>query len=371
MGAKKIFGDIGHELGEGAFVVHGRGDAAVVHTGLAAMAAAQGMHRVFDPSRQPIVHLEIQASHCAQQSHVVGDHIERLAPFNPTETHHHRMQGIQPAADGLLQAADHPGGDPDGVSALVGPGPMATLAEHLDLQFPSHSGEAAAAHPNRPHRQARKHMHAKQGPHPLHGACLPHPAGPLGCLLRRLKQQAHPARQPIRPAGQQPPHPKANGGVNVMAAGMHQALLAGGIGKMGALLDGQGIHVGAQGDQRSLLRAQFRDHPRAAHPFAHLPAPAAQLARHQRGRLLLMATQLGVAMDMTPQLHKVGQGRLETSFVTQGVPVGGGNLHGRRSRGGSLQSGVLDQVARERNCPKACTASGGQRRICSSHSSWR
>jgi hypothetical protein len=52
---------------------------------------------------------------------------------------------------------------------------------------------------------------------------------------------------------------------------------------------------------------QFRQHTGAAHAFAHLPAPAAQFAGHQSGGLLLMAAELGMAMQVAAQLDQLGQ----------------------------------------------------------------
>ena len=249
------------------------------------MALAEGVHGVFNPTRQLGVHVGVEAAHGAQQAHMVGDHIEGLAALDAPEAHHHRVQGIEAAADRLLQAAHHPRRDPDGIGALVGPGAVAALAQHLHLQLPRRGREAAAAHPDRARRQGGKHVHAKQSVHALHGAISLHPGRPLGRFLGGLKQQPHTGREPLGMALGQPSeqarHPQPHGGVQIVAAGMHQPLLGGGVVEAGALLHRQGIHVHPQGHQGrgpaigQLSGPQLGHHPGASDALAHLPAPAA------------------------------------------------------------------------------------------------
>ena len=240
----------GRELG---VVVHGGGNAAVVHPGLTAMAFAQGLHGVFDPGRQLGMEFRVQAAHRAQQAHVVGDHVERLATFYFAKADHHGMEGIELAADRLLQATHHPRRNPDGIGGLVGPGAMAALPQHLHLQLTRRGRQAAAAHADRAGRQAWEDMDPKQGFHPLHGAIGPHPGGALRRFLGGLKQQPHPGTDlggialPERP--QQLGHTKAHHRVHVVAAGVHQALVHRGVIEAGALFHRQGIHVHPQGHQ--------------------------------------------------------------------------------------------------------------------------
>jgi hypothetical protein len=189
------------------------------------MAAAQGLDGVLDPAGQPLMDPRVEAAHRAKQPNMIRDHIESLAPFDLAEADHDRMEGIESTADGLLQTAHHPRRNPDRIGALVGAGPMAALAQHLNLQFAGSSGKAAATNPNPSHRNAGKHMHPKQGRHPLHRAIGAHPPSALGRFLRRLEQQPHPGGELISTGAQQGRHPQPHSGVNVVAAGMHQALL--------------------------------------------------------------------------------------------------------------------------------------------------
>ena len=317
-----------HQACELGIVVHRRRNAAVMNAGLAAMAPAEGVHGVLNPAGQTVMDGRIKATHRTQQPHVVGDHIEGLPPLDPTEAHHHRMERIQAAADRLLQAAHHPRRDPDRIGALVRTGAMAALAEYLDLQFAGGGGEAAAANPHGSGRDAGKHMHAEQGLHPLHGPISTHPGGSLGRFLGGLEQKPHPGSEALAPGGQQGRDPKAHRCMDVMTAGMHQALVGGGPGQGGALLDRQGIHVDPQGNDRTLLRTQLRHDTGAADRFAHLPPHTAQLAGHQGRRLVFMATELRMAVDMATQLDQIRE--QVPQLVLQDQPVGTVSLARKR-----------------------------------------
>ena len=283
------------------------------------------------------------------------------------------MQGIKAAADRLLQTTHHPRRNPNGVSALVGPGAVAALAQHLHLQLTGRRRKAAAAHADRARRQAGKHVHTKQGCHAVHGAIGLHPGRPLGRFLSGLKQQPHPGREQLGVAlgklRQQVSHPQPHGGVQVVAAGVHQALLGGGVVEAGTLLHRQGIHIHPQGHQgggqaiKPLLWPQLRQHAGAADTLAHLPTPAPQLTCHQGSCLLLMATELGMAMDMTPQLDQLRQHRGQGLLKPQGLPI--------QAAGCCRHSRAIVQGAKARNCARASTGSGGQRRVASNHSRCR
>ena len=107
----------------------------------------------------------------------------------------------------------------------MGAGTVAALAQHLHLQFPGRCREAAAAYTDAACGEAREHMHAKQGVHPLHGTVGQHPGRALGCFLRGLKEQPHPGGELISQRRQDACHPKPHRGVDVVAAGVHQALM--------------------------------------------------------------------------------------------------------------------------------------------------
>ena len=75
-----------------------------------------------------------------------------------------------------------------------------------------------------------------------------------------------------------------HGHVTVVAAGVHQAGDAGGVGRRAVLLDGQRVHVGAQEHGRSAAAARARDHSRPAHARAHVEAGRLEEGGHPRRR---------------------------------------------------------------------------------------
>ena len=181
--------------------------------------------------------MEISAktAHRAEEGDPIGNHVEGLASFDFPEAHHHRMQGIQATADRLLQSRNHSCCNPNRINGLMGPRAMTAFTDHFDLQFTSSSRQAAAAQPDRAHRQRWEHMHAKQSAETIGRSVSAHPASTLRDLLSRLKQKAHPHWQG-RLLRQQARNPQADTTVQVMAAGMHDPLPKGGIGQIRALL---------------------------------------------------------------------------------------------------------------------------------------
>ena len=142
--------------------------------------------------------------------------------------------------------------------------------------------------------------------------------------------------------------------MQIVAAGMHEALVHRGVVEACALLHRQGIEIHPQSHQRHARpsrRAQLGQHAGAAHAFAHLPAPAAQFASHQGRGLLFVATELGMAVDVAAQLDQLRQGCRQGCFEPKGLPA--------------------HHDSRAKNCSRAATGFGGQRRVCSSHSPWR
>ena len=86
-----------------------------------------------------------------------------------------------------------------------------------------------------------------------------------------------------------------------MAAGVHHALIAGGIRQSGGLRDRQRIHVGAQADA-PLRRAarQRRDHAMAADPGMEGNAELGQLLLDEGGGRLFLQREFRIGVQMAP-----------------------------------------------------------------------
>jgi hypothetical protein len=91
-----------------------------------------------------------------------------------------------------------------------------------------------------------------------------------------------------------------------MTAGMHLAVDLAGPGLRPALLDGQGIHVGAQTDARSLAALQGGNHAGATDTVCtSYPRPA--VFPDQPAGIELFETQFGMGMQLPPQAdHFIG-----------------------------------------------------------------
>ena len=138
---------------------------------------------------------------------------------------------------------------------------------------------------------------------------LDHGAGAGAAFLGRLEAQVHRAVEAavlLQVAGRGQQH----GGVAVMAAAVHLAVMARTVFELVFLLHRQGVHVGAQHDgavRRAL--AQHADHAGLGDAGMDLDAPAAQRAGHHLGGAVLFVAQLRMGVQIAPQRHDVFQVR--------------------------------------------------------------
>jgi hypothetical protein len=79
------------------------------------------------------------------------------------------------------------------------------------------------------------------------------------------------------------------------------------MGKAVLLLQGQGVHVGAQADgAQAGARAQHAHHAGAGQPAMDLDAQGLQGLRHQGGGAHLLESGFRVGVDVAPQGGKMG-----------------------------------------------------------------
>ena len=146
-------------------------------------------------------------------------------------------------------------------------------------------------------------MHAEHGLHRelLEQAVGHHFSRAAAAFFGGLKDQVNGAvkvavlRQVLR-GGQQ------HGDVAVVAASVHLAGVAAGVGEVVELLHRQRVHVGAQTDGAfagALL--DDADHARAPQPAMHRNAPLRQLLRHQVGGAVFFKAQFGVRVHVPAQ----------------------------------------------------------------------
>ena len=87
-----------------------------------------------------------------------------------------------------------------------------------------------------------------------------------------------------------------------MAAGMHDAGIAAGIGKAGRLLDRQSVHVGADADTALAVAAlQRRDDAGAGNARRHLIAPGGKVGCHELAGAPLLEGKLRILVQVVAQ----------------------------------------------------------------------
>ena len=182
--------------------------------------------------------------------------------------------------------------------AAEGHGPVVGGREHR----PSAGGEGAGLHAGRVvqavDRLARK---ALEEAVPHHGERAAAP------LFRGLEDEMERPAE-IRVLGEVPGRAEEHRRVPVMPAGVHLAGMDGGVGAARPLLERERVHIGAQADRAlaGKAAADRRDDAGAADALRHLDAPFAKLAADERGGAVLLHSELGMGMDVAPDLREFG-----------------------------------------------------------------
>ena len=206
-----------------------------------------------------------------------------------------RHNGLQPHDDGCT--CDH------WISAEVGHGAVAALAfdVHHDV-FARRHGRALAQQ-QLALAKARHVVHGKNriARKALKQAVFHHLARTAQAFFGRLKNQVQGSVKACA-VGQVFGRSQQHGGVAVVAAGVHQAGVAAGIGQAGRLVDRQRVHVGAQAQPaRTRAALELPHHARAAQAASNGVAPALQPLGHQVTGAKLLKTDFWVLVDVAAQ----------------------------------------------------------------------
>ncbi|MNI68317.1 hypothetical protein D3C73_1240030 [compost metagenome] len=109
---------------------------------------------------------------------------------------------------------------------------------------------------------------------------------------------------------------KQDGGVAVVAAGVHAVVVLRLVRKRIGFGHGQRVHVGAQADTAGTRAAcQRADHAGAADARRHLPAPGGQLARHQGSGAMFFKADFGMRVQVAADGAKRGVGADRAEYV--------------------------------------------------------
>ena len=223
------------------------------------------------------------------------------------------MERVDGTADGLLELADDLGGDPDGVDGFVGASAVARFAEDLNFEVVGGGGEGALAEADDACGDGGKDVNAEDGGDILHNAVFDHPFGTLGGFFGGLEEEAGGTGEGevggLDEFGEDDGGAEADGGVGIVTAGVHDAGAFGGAGDVGFFENGQGVHVGADGEDifiRAALALEFGDDAGFADHFLNLEAVGGEDAGDVGGGFVFLAAEFGVGVDVTADFDEAG-----------------------------------------------------------------
>ena len=183
-------------------------------------------------------------------------------------------------------------------------------------------------------------------------------------FLGGLEDELHAAGQLVLHAGQHLGRGHQDGGVRVVAAGVHHVHFLAQVGALGLGREGQvhlflhrqRVHVGAQHHRTGLAALEHGDHAGHGHAGLHLHAQRAQMVGHQLGGARFLVAQfrmlvdvaapgdelvldgLGALVDLRGQ-RRIGRGRQRPLGAGRALrrPAGPGQVRGQGQRGKAEQ----------------------------------
>ena len=191
-----------------------------------------------------------------------------------------------------------------------------------DQVKPVRRRKASAAHiTETAHRHIRVVVKADRHINAIRRAIGDHGGCPFQHFFRRLEDKAHCPGKLRRQILQHRRHAQKGGGMDIMPASMH---LAGDFTREGQrrfLMDGQRIHIGANGKCGARAPAlDFGHHPGAAHAGARSEAKARQFRRHNPGGAGFLKGQFRMRMDIATDFYQP-RGRGLSCFADAGFGV--------------------------------------------------
>ncbi|MNS20533.1 hypothetical protein D3C72_522720 [compost metagenome] len=252
-------------------------------------------------------HLGVQRAQAQAQQCLLRDHVGRFAGLQGADGNHSRLLRIDIARHHGLQGHHHTGRRHQRVDGQVRHRAMTTHPVQGHRQQVLRSHHRPFTKPQVPGRQPGHVVHAEQRItwESLQQAVGQHRLGTALALLGRLEDQCQRAvelpgrRQVARGA-------KQHGGMPVMAAGVHAALVLAAVRGAGSLVDGQRVHVGAQAQAAwAAAIAQYADHAGLADTGVHFIAPFFEQLGNQRRSAAFFEAQFRVSVDIVTDCVQV------------------------------------------------------------------
>ncbi len=243
----------------------------------------------------------------AAHLHAVGDDVVAIAALDRPHRHHDRLERVGLPRRDVLQREHGGGGRRDRVDREVGRSTVAATAFDRNIKLVGRRVHDAGRDAERAGVQPRVDMEHRHGvdARVVERAGLDHRHGAAGAFFRRLEQQHYRAGEAGALGLQRPRRAEQHRGVGVVPARVHHPFHQGGARLAGALLDGQGVHVGAQAGHLARVAPRDRaDHAGAGHPAVGY-AERVELPLDAGGGPHLFEAGLGVQLDLAAEADRV------------------------------------------------------------------
>ena len=233
----------------------------------------------------------------------IGGEVLRCAGVDGAHGAHQTVGGVGVAADHRLDALDNGGGGDDDVHAPMGRAPVAGTAMEGNGEIGLFRHEGTGGDGDGPGRELGTVMDPKDPPGLFRKAgpeaVVQQEPGSAGGLLRGLEEEDDAAGQRVPQLGQQYRRPVEPGGVEVVAAGVHDAgVLRHHRAPFRRVLD-DGVDVGPEGHQRAGPAAPQQGRRAGGHAQVHqFHRQGGELLLQKRGGAHLPAAELRMAVQV-------------------------------------------------------------------------
>ena len=265
-----------------------------------------------------LAHLRPERADRARHRHVSGDDVVALTAVNAADRHDPGLvSGERARADGL-QRLNECGRRHDGIDGELWPGAVRLPSDDLHLPGVGRRERRSFRVPDVPHRHFRERVQSEDrlGPRVLQDPFLHHQRRAAGLPCRRsffggLEDELHRAGEIRLHRRQHGRHAEVHGRVHVVSARVHHADVLSHVRRphlrrerqAGLLGDGQRVDVGAnRHDGPGAAAFQQRDDTVPRDAGLHFEAELSQVVGDERRRLLLAVRQLGVLVQVMPDL---------------------------------------------------------------------
>ena len=276
--------------------------------GLAAVGPGHQVGHLPQALLQPLQVVHGQCTERTGQANGLGGHVEGLAAMNRGDADDARLERVHLPGDQGLEFDHQLGGGQHRIAVELRHGGVAALSANDDLdrggggQEDSGAAGDAAAGRHRPHVQAEDARYRRV----LQGAFVAHAPATGAALLGRLEEQLDRTPQLRFPRLEQSGGAQQHGGMAVVAAGMHDPVDLAGEVQAATLLDGQGVHVGAQSDAGPVPLPQHRQDAGLGDGRPVTDAQLVERLADQAAGLVFLVHQLRAAVDAAPKVHDPG-----------------------------------------------------------------